>query len=110
MVKVAKRDLIIAALEARGYCEAKVKRMWTDPIFTNLRVWAISPTHARRLDKFGDHIWLATDYGLWRIGRSYSFAKPLARSLRKSLFIEGLEALARRVKAGAKQSATELGL
>lgn len=109
MSKPVKRDLIIAALEARGYCEARVRRMWTDPIFTNLRVWAISPTHARRLDKFGDPVWLATDYGLWRIGRSYSFAKPLNRALRRSLEIEAL-ALRTPTAVQTRKSAEALGL
>ena len=114
-MKESKTQLIIRALLARGYCEGRISGQWASPdvLFQDVRVWAISPTHARRLGKPGDLVWLASQWGRWRLGRSYASAKPLPRAMLCTLQQHGAELadrLVKRLGGASPRSAEELGL
>lgn len=88
MPKPSRTACVIAALLARGYSEVT-----RDPLASAYRIFAISPTHARRIDKRGARIWFNQHWV--RVGHSWTFGRPLPRGTYISLVEEGEAILAR---------------
>lgn len=79
------------ALLARGYSECS-----GDPVFAQRRVFAISPTHRRRIDKTGARVHISPN-GAVRIGRVWEIARPMPKATKQALLSEA-EDLLRPVK------------
>lgn len=107
-MSMTKTQLLMRALLARGYSRLAADEGWGPVGF------AISPTHARRLDRHGARVWVNQDCGAVRMGSSWEFGIPMPQAMRRSLQQEGHEVQARadkaQVRSAKRATAARLGL